>query len=99
MAASKPTYQKIPSIQNNPFTLNFYLRSLAYGLGCFPLDLGPSRSKSVYFFLNTIPLIVLLTSKKPIKHPPKLIIALPELLQKMRYLNSFRRKPAITRNV
>lgn len=39
-------------------------------------------------------------SKEPTKRPPKLISALPELLNKrMYYLNSFRRKPAITRNV
>jgi len=39
-------------------------------------------------------------SKEPTKRPPRLISALPELLNKrMYYLNSFRRKPAITRNV
>jgi len=48
MAASKPTYQKILDLYM-PFTLNSYLRSLAYDLGCFPFDLGPSSSKSVYF--------------------------------------------------
>jgi len=28
----------------NPFTLNIHLGPLAYDLGCFPLDYGPSRS-------------------------------------------------------
>jgi hypothetical protein len=32
----------------NPFSLNFYFRTLANDLGCFPFDLEPSRTKSVY---------------------------------------------------
>jgi len=41
---------------NYSFTLNFFLRTLAYDLGCFPFDLEPSRSKSVFLILliNTI---------------------------------------------
>jgi len=51
MAASKPTYLYFLEIKVS-FTLNFYLRTLAYGLGCFPFDLGPSRPKSVYTSIN-----------------------------------------------
>jgi len=81
MAASKPTCQEFIGF-NSPFTLNSYFRSLAYDLGCFPFDLGPSRSKSVYLLFKLIPLLVLLMSKEPIKRPPKLISALPELFFK-----------------
>ena len=51
MAASKPTYLYFLEIKSS-FTLNFYLRTLAYNLGCFPLDLEPSRPKSVYLSYN-----------------------------------------------
>jgi len=51
MAASKPTYLYFLEIKYSS-SLNFYLRTLAYGLGCFPFDLGPSRSKSVYNLIN-----------------------------------------------
>lgn len=79
-----PLSQLVKNFQklNYPFTLNFYFRSLANDLGCFPFDLGPSRSKSAYLSINIIPLLVLLTSKEPIKRPPKLISALPELILK-----------------
>ena len=51
-------------------------------------------------FLKLISLLVLLTSKEPIKRPPKLISALPKsFFNKTHYLNSFRRKPAITKYV
>jgi len=46
MAASKPTYQMFNTKQS--FYTQSFLRSLAYDLGCFPLDLEPSRSKSAY---------------------------------------------------
>jgi hypothetical protein len=53
MAASKPTCLYFLGIKLS-FTLNFYLGTLAYELGCFPFDLEPSRPKSVYFSLNII---------------------------------------------
>ena len=43
---------KIFEIKIFPFTLNFYFKPLANDLGCFPLDSGPSRSKSVYLLSN-----------------------------------------------
>lgn len=49
MAASKPTYH---FNKKTSFTLNFYFRALAYDLGCFPFDLEPSRTKSVYNLTN-----------------------------------------------
>jgi len=51
MAVSKPTYQYIIKI-NYPYSLNYYFRALAYILGCFPLDLGPSHPKSVCFLIK-----------------------------------------------
>jgi len=52
MAASKPTYQ---IYIKQSFYTQFFFRSLAYDLGCFPLDLEPSRSKSDYLIkLNPI---------------------------------------------
>jgi len=51
MAASKPTCLYFLGI-NLSFTLNFYLGTLAYDLGCFPFDLEPSRPKSVYLLFN-----------------------------------------------
>ena len=64
--------------------------TLTLVLGCFPLDLGPYRSKSVYFLslfsyswvLTLLSLLVPYTSKQPLK---------------TRYLYSFRRKPAISK--
>ena len=41
---------KIFKIFKIPLTLNSYLRSLAYDLGCFPFDIGPSRSMSAYLY-------------------------------------------------
>jgi len=51
MAASKPTCLYFLEIKLSS-SLNFYLGTLAYDLGCFPLDLEPSRPKSVYLSLN-----------------------------------------------
>jgi len=66
-----------------------FFMTLTFVLGCFPLDLGPYRSKSVYFLslfsyswvLTLMSLLVPYTSKRPLK---------------TRYLYSFRRKPAIS---
>lgn len=78
MAASKPTYLYYLEIKSSS-SLNFYLRTLAYNLGCFPFDLEPSRPKSVYLSFN-ISLLVSLMSKELIQHPPRLISALPLIL-------------------
>jgi len=53
MAASKPTCLYFLEIKYSS-SLNFYLGTLAYDLGCFPFDLEPSRPKSVYFLLNIL---------------------------------------------
>jgi len=36
-------------VQSTSFSLRLLLRTLTYNLGCFPLDLEPSRSRSDYF--------------------------------------------------
>jgi len=64
MAVSKPTYLYFLETKYS-FPLNFYLRTLAYDLGCFPFDLEPSRTKSVYSFINII--IISFTNFKDIK--------------------------------
>jgi len=78
MAASKPTC--LYFLENKQsYTLNFYLGTLAYDLGCFPFDLEPSRPKSVYFTFLILSLWVSLISKKPIKRSPRSISALPKI--------------------
>ena len=57
------------------------------------------RATSLSTIKQIILLRVSLISKEPIQHPPTLISALPKLFyKKMYYLNSFRRKPAISKN-
>jgi len=80
MAASKPTYLYFLEIKYS-FSLNFYLRTLAYDLGCFPFDLEPSRPKSVYFLFN-IYIMSFTNVKEASQHPPRLISALPKILLK-----------------
>lgn len=69
---------------------SIFFMTLTLVLGCFPLDLGPYRSKSVYFFslfsyswvFTLLNLLVPYTSIQPFE---------------TRYLYSFRRKPAISK--
>jgi len=53
MTASKPTFQNFLEFDFS-FTLKIYSRSLANDLGCFPLDLEPSRPKSAYHLKNNL---------------------------------------------
>jgi len=50
MAASKPTYW-LSKPYNILQPLHYYLGTLGYDLGFFPLDLGPCHPKSVYAML------------------------------------------------
>jgi len=98
MAASKPTCLYFLGIKLS-LTLNFYLGTLAYDLGCFPLDLEPSRPKSVYLLLNII--IMSFTNVKGTYavSPSVNKCFTNNIIKKIRYLNSFRRKPAISKIV
>jgi hypothetical protein len=64
--------------------------TLTLVLGCFPLDLGPYRSKSVYFFsLFSYSWVFILLN---------LLVPYTSIqLFETRYLYSFRRKPAISK--
>jgi len=97
MAVSKPTCQCY-LLHNTSFSLNCYLRTLAYDLGYSPLDTWSSHQMSVYS-----------DKKKIIQSFTRFKEAYPAFPYAnkcftyffqfwMHYLNNFRRKPAITRN-
>jgi len=80
MAASKPTYLWF-LVMKYSYTLNFYLRTLAYDLGCYPFDLEPSRPKSVHSYI-IFPFLVSLMRIKWFFTLYWLISAIPEILKK-----------------
>jgi len=97
MAASKPTCQCFKSKKSLDTKLRF--KDLSLWSGLFPSWLMAFASQVRLQIKKKILLIVLLISKKFIQHSLRLISALPILFYLLTYyLNSFRRKPAITRS-